>query len=140
MEKGGNSNFLMPPPDKLRLVKPESSIILLDEVNFEPVVTKQISKEANFELVEMYLRPQGVKSIQEVNSKNPSLATQNCNDSQVLLDPQGQNLLTYNLNNYNEERHVQMELSNPFQYCNCAKVLLVDDEPFNLIVLEGLFN
>ena len=33
-----------------------------------------------------------------------------------------------------------MELSNPFHYCSCAKILLVDDEPFNLIVLEGLFS
>ncbi len=30
--------------------------------------------------------------------------------------------------------------ANFFRYCGCAQILIVDDEPFNLIVLEGLLH
>eukprot|EP00347_Sterkiella_histriomuscorum_P017889 403347588 len=106
----------------------EPTMIDIQDVNNEYMQIPQYFRQSQIEQVEQYLKPQDVRLIYNVQSRNPSLATQYWTENIQYFQTR------------EDDNAEEALICNPFKYCSCSKILLVDDEPFNLIVLEGLLN
>ena len=106
----------------------------------------QIYRLSDLDHIDEYLKPQSIRLMIDLNSRNPSLATNTVLEMgtlQTLGTPK--NIIINNQKSFNSDESLYEESNRNLVYkkssfCPCAEILIVDDEPFNLIVLEGLLH
>ncbi|CDW78214.1 multi-sensor hybrid histidine kinase [Stylonychia lemnae] len=97
---------------------------------YDNIPGAKLFKQSTLDRVDEYLKPTGHKLIDDVKTRNPSNATN--------IVPSDHNQIYHT--GEDDGQDTALIMSEHGKSCNCAKILIVDDEPFNLIVLEGLLN